>query len=152
MNSRGIVMREKIGLVLIGLLLSCAVCSEEHLTAFRDAEGIYSKLSHDNIVRMRELARQYGTISVWVSFGISFQGNPELRTADVVAQEALAKEEAYTNIVEPLVAAGDATVLELAEFQSQAPGFFLEVTRQGIHKLAKDRGVKHIGFLAKQFE
>jgi hypothetical protein len=117
------------------------------VSAFRGLDGQYGPQSLWSIRVMRQAAKDFGEISVWVTFDMNFVGNPLLRTAEVIESEARAKEWHIAQVVQPVVGRGEARLLSTPVGLEQAPGCRVSVTSKGLTRLVRHRNVKHISLV-----
>lgn len=142
-------------LIICGLLGTTAIGPQvtaaelDGLVVYRDATGALTRESKKNLRELRKLAKRTVTITVWVTYNIKFQGNPELRTPDVVAAEAAAKQRVFDELVLPLLERRDVDIADNALIGTGIPGIMLEVSSKGLVSLAHDRRVKHIGYFSE---
>lgn len=149
MNGRITMQKHSVFWIILILTALAGQIAEAGLSVYRGPDGEHTPRSIQNLKELKALAKSHGTISVWVDFGIYFEGNPELRTPQQVADEIAAREKAFAEIVAPIIAKGRAVVVELPEPRTPAPGYLLEVDHQGLKALAKNSRVQFIGHLAK---
>lgn len=138
---------------LIGLLLvACASTAPQASAAedfsttvvFKDANGDLSQKSQENLRKLLRLCAEQGRIDLWVTFDMTFQGDPSLRTPEVIAHEALQKRSHMQDSIAPLIRQRKAHLLEIPTALRQAPGVPVRVTAAGLRSLVRDAGVKHI--------
>lgn len=138
-----------IATVLFCVLASLSVHAETTgLVVYRDATGELTQQSRKNLSDLIKVATREGPIAVWVVFDIPFEGNPDLRTPDVIESEAASKRAAFSEHVSPLIAQGLAVELDSGvAMLDEAPGAMLRVTANGLRRLSRDPGIKHIGHI-----
>ena len=98
--------------------------------------------------KMAQAAKRLGSIAVWITFDTPFEGNPELRTPEVIAQQNTQVQEIYAESVEPLIDADEAWDLPAPSALANAPGRMVEVTRTGLLALASDDNVLYIAYMS----
>lgn len=136
-------------LSIASILASEVTHAEEQLFAYRDSSGRFTDSSELNLQEMHHIASIEETITVWVNFDISFQGNPELRTPDVVAREKRDLKLAIRSVIEPLEDSGDAHQLPVPGEAPQVPGCMVEITAAGLIALTQNELVKHLALKPK---
>ena len=135
--------------IFAAFIISAAVADPlDGISAYRGVDGTYSHSSKMNLQKMLRASAVNGEIAVWIAFDMPFVGNPELRTDDVVREEAALKEDLLDQIVEPLLRSRKAELLPVSEAVAGSPGCKLSVTHAGLKSLSRNQSVKYIGFVA----
>jgi hypothetical protein len=146
-KNNGEIMRGlKLALYALILVSFNSVAAENAISAYRALDGEFTAQSESNLDSMIDRAKNLGTITVWVDFGIDFQNDPALRTPAVVANEVAMRDQAIATIVAPLIDQGKAVQIALDPVP-MAPGCLLNVDHSGLKALAKNEGVKYIGYM-----
>lgn len=139
-------MRNRILIAITTSLILFSFSATAGLTVYRGFDGEFSETSLDNLKTLRDIAKENGTVRVWVDFGIEFQPDPQLRTAEVIATEQLQKQQHIEEFVRPIIDNGNATEVAVDPFPV-APGIMLDINHKGLLKLAKNPNIKYIGQL-----
>ena len=119
------------------------------LSVYRGLDGSFSTASLQGLEILRQAAITEGQITIWVTFDMEFEANPELRTSDIGRQEAAIKQKLMNRVVNPLVGKGQVEILPLSEVQTSAPGCMLAVTAAGLAGLVNSADVKYMAYVPR---
>lgn len=112
----------------------------------KDAHGELSVESRQVVLDWKRRVQNAGPIHLWIGFEMEFQGNPDLRTDEIAAQEANVKREIMESVILPLADLGFVQVVPMTVALDGAPGIMLEVGVPGLNRLVRLDEVAHMGF------
>jgi len=134
-----------ISMAILSVLFVGLAQSNDGLAVYRGLDGEITAQSRSNLNTLIDIAKQQGTVTVWVDFAIEFQADPALRTPEVVAIEEAQRDDYIEEHIIPLVHQGKAIRIVLDPVP-MAPGCMLEIDQSGLKKLAADAQIKYIGY------
>ena len=129
-------------------MITTGVSADDALQGLAISKGLHGNIDNDEkrtLAAFTAAAAHNGTIRIWIAFDMLFVGDPMLRTPEVVAREALVKQELIDRVVMPLVSAGQAELPP--QLLSGAPGCELFASTVALRRLAEDEDVTFIGYL-----
>jgi hypothetical protein len=138
-----------IGAIALVVCLLGSAFANPGLVVFRGLDGKLTQESVSSLRELRTLAAREGSVHIWVDFDIPFQGNPDLRTPEVVAEEARLRAEAIREIIVPLERRRLVQRVSMP-VETGAPGCLVNATPAGLTQLAKNPRVQHIGHLPSE--
>jgi hypothetical protein len=136
-------IRRSIAVAVLGLsCLSASATDYEELVVFRGLDGKLAPESRRTLDEIGRMLHNGTQLRLWVGFDIPFEADPALRTLEVVAAEAAAKNEMIQAVIGPL--AGDVEVLATPTGIEGAPGCMVRASESGLRALSRDTRVVHI--------
>lgn len=137
---------KQVAFVLVFVLVTSAAYSSDlhNIVAYRDVDGKFTETSVIGLRDLENAAIRNGSVGVWVTFNMVFEGTPALRTPSVIQSEAEEKARLIEQVIKPI--GRNAIVLETPQGLEEAPGCLVNVTAQGLKRLAKSQFVKHISY------
>lgn len=137
----------KILVVLAFLFTATPGIAVQTIVAFRGESGEFTLQSQRGLAMMRQVVTTDGSIDLWITFDMPFEGNPELRTDEVIATESQIKQWLVSQTVAVIASRGHARILDTPTGLEQAPGCRIRVTFRGFEELLTFSEVKHITYV-----
>jgi len=110
----------------------------------KSVQGTLNESALESLARLQNYANAKGPVKVWVTFKMAFEADPSLRTGEVIAAEAQARQFLIETQINPLVEAGLVELLQTPAYLYQAPGCLVKATDQGLGELAYSGNIQHI--------
>ena len=111
------------------------------LNAYRGPDGAWTASSEDNLRQLIDRAKDED-IRIWVGFTVEVQPDPNLLTPEQESRQMRDTQEAFDEVIGPLILKGDA--IRDDSSLVQPPGCIITVTRKGLKRIARSEQVGHI--------
>jgi hypothetical protein len=132
-------MRISIFLLLMASFLSLPALGQgnETFSFYRTAEGEVSAYTRDQAKQMLKFAKENGYITLWLVLNYPYNVDREEMTPDEIATQRSNVVSGFSDILDPLVAQGDAWYPPSGAF-IKGPGCTVRATPKGLKQLLDD--------------